>query len=247
MKTLFATLTLAAVLLGCGDETVPQPGQPQPGAPPPPGVAGAPKAPGKPGAQAGAAPSNLPPLPVRDIQERDFLETPTSRDPFRNYADQFVVKALSVDASKITREVLVGKYSLEELKVNGIITGGQPRAMVTDPSGLGWILRVGDFVGKSEVLQSGGTSGADVAVNWRVDRIRENDIVFVREDPSRPDVQATTRVLSLRSKDEMKPEIRTGIRGSRPDEDGGTDAGKGGGGAKPKPKAQPPANQPAPD
>ena len=62
--------------------------------------------------------------------------------------------------------------------------------MVTDPSGLGWILRVGDFVGKSEVLQSGGTTGSDVAVNWRVDRIRENDIVFVREDPSRPDVQA---------------------------------------------------------
>ena len=70
----------------------------------------------------GILPSNLPPLPVRDIQERDFLESPTSRDPFRNYADQFAVKVATVDASKVTREVLVGKYALEELKVNGIIT-----------------------------------------------------------------------------------------------------------------------------
>ncbi|NUO47780.1 MAG: pilus assembly protein PilP [Polyangiaceae bacterium] len=227
MRTLAITLVLATLIAGCGDETLPQgaPGQPGQPAPAAPGAKGAPGKPGGPGAA--AVPSNLPPLPVRDIQERDFLESPTSRDPFHSYADQFAVKVATVDASKVTREVLVGKYALEELKVNGIITGGTPRAMVTDPSGLGWILRVGDFVGKSEVLQSGGATGSDVAVNWRVDRIRENDIVFVREDPSRPDVQATTRVLSLRSRDEMKPEIRTGIRGSRP-EDNPTegDAGK---------------------
>ncbi len=222
MKRL-SMVPLLAVLVGCGDETAP----PMPGAPAAPPPAAAP-APGKPGAKnVPAVPSNLPPLPVRDIQERDFLESPTSRDPFKSYADQFVVKPAAVDAAKITREVLVAKYALEELKVNGIITGGAPRAMVTDPSGLGWILRVGDFVGKAEVLQSGGSTGTDVAVNWRVDRIRENDIVFVREDPSRPDVQATTRVLSLRTRDEMKPEIRTGIRGSRPDEEGGADAPKG--------------------
>lgn len=228
MKRAFFSLAAVLLLAGCEDEPV----APPPGDAPPPGAPGAPAAPapGQPGGkQAAAVPSNLPPLPVRDIQERDFLESPTSRDPFRSYADIFVVKATSVDAAKITREVLIAKYALEELKVNGIITGGTPRAMVTDPSGLGWILRVGDFVGRPEVLQSGGPSGTDVAVNWRVDRIRDNDIVFVREDPSRPDVQATTRVLSLRSRDEMKPEIRTGIRGSRPDEDGaGAPAGSKG-------------------
>ncbi len=44
--------------------------------------------------------------------------------------------------------------------------------------------------------------GADVAVNWRVDRIREADVVFVREDPSHPEIPPTTRVVSLRSPDE---------------------------------------------
>lgn len=228
MSGMTSKFVLAAflVLVGCGED---EPQAPAPGAPPPPGAPGAPAAaPGKPGGkQAAAVPSNLPPLPVRDIQERDFLESPTSRDPFKSYADIFAVKPSSIDASKITREVLIAKYALEELKVNGIITGGAPRAMVTDPSGLGWILRVGDFVGRPEVLQSGGSTGTDVAVNWRVDRIRENDIVFVREDPSRPDVQATTRVLSMRTRDEMKPEIRTGIRGSRPDEDEGASPSKG--------------------
>ena len=226
-----ALLAALVLLVGCGEEEMAQPGAP--GAPPPPGAPGAPAAaPGKPGGkQAAAVPSDLPPLPIRDIQERDFLETPTSRDPFKSYADVFAVKPASVDASKITREVLISKYSLEELKVNGIITGGTPRAMVTDPSGLGWILRVGDFVGRPEVLQSGGGTASDVAVNWRVDRIRDNDVVFVREDPSRPDVQATTRVLSMRTRDEMKPEIRTGIRGSRPDDDpSGASGGAGRGG-----------------
>ena len=76
-----------------------------------------------------------------------------------------------------------------------------------------------------------------MAVNWRLDRIRENDIVFVRETPD-PSAPATTRVLSLRTQDELKQDIRTGIRGTRPDESSGADNDDD----KPaKAKAQPPA------
>ena len=57
--------------------------------------------------------------------------------------------------------------------------------------------------------------------NWRLDRIRENDVVFVRETPD-PSAPATTRVLSLRTQDELKQDIRTGIRGTRPDEASGS-------------------------
>ena len=58
--------------------------------------------------------------------------------------------------------------------------------------------KVGDFVGKAELVHAGGPSGTDVAVNWRVDRIREGDVVFIREDPSHPEIPPTTRVMSLR-------------------------------------------------
>jgi len=213
-------VVLSAGLIGCGDEAPPPPQQQ--GADAAPGAPGAPaQAGGAKGGNAAAMPSDLPPLPVRDISERDFLESPASRDPFKNYSELFVVKPPTDDSKGPQREILVPKYALQELRIVGIITGGAARALVTDPTGLGWVLRVGDFVGRSESVHSGGPGGIDVALNWRVDRIRENDVVFIREDPSRPDVPATTRVLSMRTEDEMKTEIRTGIRGSHPDDDDG--------------------------
>jgi type IV pilus assembly protein PilP len=41
-----------------------------------------------------------------------------------------------------------------------------------------------------------------VAINWRVDRIRENDIVFLREDPSHPEIPPTNRVIVLYPSDQ---------------------------------------------
>ncbi len=209
MKWLELTASLAlcsAILAGCGGDEVIQPGksgavggpvQPapqQPGAAPQPGQ--------KPGA---APPVDLPPLPQREITERDFADS--NRDPFKAY-----VEAKSIlPPVKSQRDVLLSKYSLEECKIAGIITGDTPRVLINDPTGLGWVVHVGDFVGRAEKVHSGGAGGADIPVNWRVDRIRSNDVVFVREDPSRPDVQATTRVLSLRTPDELNPEIRTGL------------------------------------
>ena len=214
-RSVIGFVALALLSTACEEDPLPPP-PPVAGQNPGAAVPGAPAQPGAPGAD--GVPADLPPLPVRDIQERDFLESPTARDPFRDYADLFVVKTNAGSDPQSQREVLISKYALEELKVVGIITGGTPRALISDPGGLGWIVRVGDFIGKPEVVSSGGTSSSDISVNWRVDRIRDNDIVFVREDPSRPDVPATTRVLSMRGQDELKPEIKTGIRGSRPED-----------------------------
>ena len=61
---------------------------------------------------------------------------------------------------------------------------------------------MGEFVGKSEVVHSGGPTGADVPINWRIDRIRPADVVFVREDPSHPEIPPTTRVVALRTLEE---------------------------------------------
>jgi type IV pilus assembly protein PilP len=98
----------------------------------------------------------------------------------------------------IQRQVLVDRYALDELKLVGVVTRAPARALLTDPTGLGWVAKVGDFVGKAEVVHSGGPTGVDVAVNWRVDRIRESDVVFIREDPSHPEIPPTTRVIALR-------------------------------------------------
>jgi type IV pilus assembly protein PilP len=230
-----ATLALVSTVApGCGDDTAPPPAPSSVAAD---GVEPAPASPAAAPAPAAAAPAasaaagaQLPPIPPRDVGERDFLETSSNRDPFRSFEDLFVAKAESTANTTVQREVLVAKYALEELKVVGIIAGNAGRVLVADPTGLGWILRVGDFVAKPEVLQSGGTGASDVAVNWRLDRIRDNDVVFVREDPSRPDVPPTTRVLSLHSEDELNREIRTGIRGARPGE-GAAESGttRGGG------------------
>jgi len=206
---------LAIAALGCGEEEVPPPPA---AAPPAEAAAAAAPAAGRKGAKANAEPSGLPPLPVADIQERDFLESPTNRDPFRNFADLFVIKPAVAEVNKIQRDVLIQKYALEELKVVGIVTGTAGRVLVVDPTGLGWVLRVGDFVGRSENVRSGGTGGGESAVNWRLDRIRQNDVVFVRETPD-PSAPSTTRVLSLRTQDELRQDIRTGIRGTRPDEE----------------------------
>jgi type IV pilus assembly protein PilP len=151
---------------------------------------------------------------VVDFQERDFQESPINRDPFRNFSEPAEVKSPD-DQPKDKGEVLVANYALEEIKIVGIVTGSVGRVLVQDPTGLGWVLRVGDFVGREEGGRS--ATGTTAASHWRLDRIRENDVVFIRESPD-PSTPATTRVLSMRAPDELKREIRTGIRGTRPDE-----------------------------
>ena len=79
----------------------------------------------------------------------------------------------------------------------GIITRGRASVMLTDPNGYGWVLYTGDFVGKPELISIGGTDGTEVAINWRVDRIRPDDVVFIREDAAHPDIPPTTRVMPL--------------------------------------------------
>jgi len=141
-------------------------------------------------------PSNLPPLPVREFTEADFAESDNNRDPFRSYASLFVMKAKTKDA--VQKTVLMEKYALEQIKLSGLVGRGQPSALLVDPAGIGWVAKVGDFVGKAEVVHASTSGqGNDVALYWRVDRIRDDDVVFVREDPAHPEIQPATRVVPL--------------------------------------------------
>jgi type IV pilus assembly protein PilP len=125
----------------------------------------------------------------------DFVELDIqNRDPFRSYARAFKAQA----AAPAQRRVLLPSTSLDEMKLIAIVTGiATPRAMLTDTARVGHVIRAGDYIGRPEVVQSGGSEGMPVTLNWRVDRIRPGSVVLTREDPSAPDKPPLTRVMPL--------------------------------------------------
>lgn len=145
---------------------------------------------------AGAADAAVGP-PKIDFQEAEFAENEKSRDPFRSYANMFVEEARGKVKSQ--REVLLDQYSVDELKLVGIVTGIDPaKAMLVDPTGKGHVVQRGQFVGRAEVVQASTTTARAYEINWRIDRIRDGDVVLVREDPQNPDVPSATKVIPLR-------------------------------------------------
>lgn len=145
---------------------------------------------------AGALPATR--VALSEVGESEFVETDRTRDPFRSYAGNFVEAARRLDQNQ--RKVTLAEYSIDELKPIGIVMAGDyPRAMLLDPNGKGWVVKKGDYVGRPEVVHLGGPGGSDYQVNWRVDRIRDGDIVLLREDPAQPAAAPLTRVIPLRT------------------------------------------------
>jgi type IV pilus assembly protein PilP len=152
----------------------------------------------RPAQQGALADAGLPtPVKAGEIVENEFTESDRSRDPFRSFANMFVDdKSKQRTGPQI--QVLLGQYAIDELKLVGIATGGDyPRAMLVDPTTKGWVVKKGDYIGRPDVVHVGGQNGADYQLNWRVDRIRDGDVVLTREDPAQPMVPPATRVLPL--------------------------------------------------
>jgi type IV pilus assembly protein PilP len=195
---------LALLLLGqaatyaCGSDA-PPPAKAKKGPASAPALAPAPAAAAVPSKSPAPAVVEVPP-PKVDYQEEDFAETERSRDPFRSFTDAFVQKNERRSAQRQT--VVLEQYGLEDLKLVGIVTGIEPaRAMLVDPTGQGHVIHRNDLIGRAERVQ-GGAGATEFEINWRVERIRESDIVLVREDPANPDVPSATRVLALRPEDQ---------------------------------------------
>src|SRR5690606_14454279 len=108
---LFAGLIISLALRAsaCGDETV---ATPTTSKPPPPRAAA-------PAAQT-APPVDLSQLPAREFRESDFVETDASRDPFRSFEQLFADKG-KLD-QPMQRHVLIDQYSLDELRLVGVIS-----------------------------------------------------------------------------------------------------------------------------
>jgi type IV pilus assembly protein PilP len=200
MRRLVSLALLPVLLTACGSEPAPQetvgPGSAAPGGSAAPAVASAAR-------KTAPAPSGIPPR--REFPEAEFTETERSRDPFRSYSMKFAEEVRG--AVKSQRQVVLAEFAVDDLKLIGIVTRIAPsRAMLVDPTGRGHVVHRGDFVGRADVVQTGGARGSIYELNWRLDRIRDGDVVLVREDPNNPDVPAATKVIPLRPEGEqLKP------------------------------------------
>jgi type IV pilus assembly protein PilP len=190
---LFAPLPLA---VACGT-----PVSTSSGTPPPPPARVAPVA--------SASASGLPPeLKGPEYTENDFVESDRNRDPFRS----FLVQQQPANKEALNqRKVELAQYSIDELKLIAIVQGSdQARAMFLDPSGKGTVVYKGTFVCRSEVVHIGGSNGPEYQLNWRVDRIREGDVVLIREDPAQPAIPPATRVIPLHPDADKEAQLTPG-------------------------------------
>jgi len=190
-RTAFALCVAAALPLAaaCGDKVTTAP-------PPPPANRTGPAA----SAKAGAQP---PEAKGPEYTENDFVESDRNRDPFR----AFLVQNQAVNRQVLNqRKVELAQYSIDELKLIAIVQGAdQPRAMFLDPTGKGTVVYKGTFICRPEVVHIGGSNGPEYQLNWRVDRIRDGDVVLIREDPARPAIPPATRVIPLHPENEKQP------------------------------------------
>ncbi len=138
--------------------------------------------------------------------DEDFVEVDvTVRDPFRSFATFFRQTATTI----IQRDVVMPSTAIDEMRLIAIITGvARPRAMLKAPGGVGHSVRIGQYVGRPEVIQTGGADSMPVTLNWRVARIRSGEVVLTREDPTGPDRPPLTRVIPLYEEGEDPLELR---------------------------------------
>jgi type IV pilus assembly protein PilP len=104
-------------------------------------------------------------------------------------------------------EVKLADYAIDELKLVAIVLAGDGgRAMFLDPKGKGHVLMRGAYVGKPDLVRVGGAQGPEFQIHWRVDRIRDGDVVLIRVDPANQSIPPATRVISLHPEaDKLKP------------------------------------------
>jgi type IV pilus assembly protein PilP len=127
------------------------------------------------------------------LVDEDFVESERNRDPFRSYATAFQTRP----PEEMQRRVIMPTTSVEEMRLIAIVTGmPRPTAMLVDPVGVGHPVERGDYIGRPRVIQA--TGSVAMMLNWRVDRIRENEVVLTQQDPSDPTRTALTKVLLLR-------------------------------------------------
>jgi type IV pilus assembly protein PilP len=130
------------------------------------------------------------------FKDEDFVPSIRNRDPFQSYSVQFKAKA----PDEMQRRVIMSTTAIEDMRLIAIVTGvSQPKAMLVDPADVGHVVERGDYIGRPKVVQA--TGSVSMAINWRVDRIRDNEVVLTQQDPTDPTRAALTKIIPL--KDEV--------------------------------------------
>jgi type IV pilus assembly protein PilP len=175
----FALLGLSGLLaLGCDDKKPAPPApppkqQPRPGQPPP----------APPGPAAEVSPEKM-----IELADKDFVEGPTNRDPFRSFLAEF--NRPKRIAKKTERKVILPRYALDELKLIAVVSGGtRPVAMFRDPTGLGVTVKRGDYISKNA---------------GKVKHILTDRVVVELEEQSEDKSALVDRVIDLHPKEESE-------------------------------------------
>jgi type IV pilus assembly protein PilP len=171
---------LAGLLAACGDEVQRSGGR---------GGGSSKKGAGK----AAAAEAGQRPLEALVFKDDDFVDSLRNRDPFRSYSTVFRAKG----PEDSQRPVIMPTTAIEDMRLIAIVTGlSRPKAMLVDPTSVGHVVERGDYVGRPKVIQAAGS--VSMTLNWRVDRIRENEVVLTQQDPADPTRSALTKIIPLR-------------------------------------------------
>ncbi len=118
----------------------------------------------------------LSPLPVNQF---DFS---TKKDPFKPFVAVKVEQKVTPQSQKnaLRNSLPIHSFDVSQFKLIGVITGGQAnQAMVTDPGGKGYVLKVGMLIGKNDgKIVSITASGVDVLEQFTDDngRVRKEKI-----------------------------------------------------------------------
>ena len=147
-------------------------------------------------AKPAAAPAKLESLAFKDD---DFVESERHRDPFRSFAlGRKGPKETEIGENQ--RQVIMPETAVEDMKLIAVISGlTRPKAMLTDSHNVGYVVQRGDYVGRPKVFQT--TGSVSMTLNWRVERIRDNEVVLTRQDPSEQGRPPLSRIISMH--DEM--------------------------------------------
>jgi type IV pilus assembly protein PilP len=144
----------------------------------------------------GAAPNANAQVQGLVLKDDDFVESERHRDPFRSFA--LTSRSRNNDVAPDTqRLVIMPDTAVEDMKLIAVISGlDRPKAMLVDLQRVGHVVQRGDYIGKPKVFQS--TGSVAMTLNWRVDRIRDNEVVLTRQDPSDLGRPPMSRIISMR-------------------------------------------------
>lgn len=119
---------------------------------------------------------HLPPSPVNQF---DFSK---KKDPFKPFiAVKIEQKTPQESKTNVLRNSLpIHSFDVSQFKLIGVITGGREnQAMVTDPGGKGYVLKVGMSIGKNDgKIISISTNGVEILEQFKDDngRVRKEKI-----------------------------------------------------------------------